>query len=251
MREACPEARFYQASSLGDVRQGARGPADRDDAVLPALALRRGQGLRALHHGQLPRVLRPARDHGILFNHESPRRGLEFVTRKITWHAAAIKHGKLDKLKLGNLEARRDWGYAKDYVEAMWMMSSRTSPATTSSRPTPTTRCATASRSPSTRRASATGSSYVETDQSLVRPAEVDHLIGDYAKAERELGWRPKTSFEELIRLMTRRRPRAAGPLALQAGARPAQQVIALAVRSIEADWRATVGRPMRVLRYM
>ena len=206
MREVCPEARFYQASSLGDVRQGARGPADRDDAVLPALALRRGQGLRALHHGQLPRVLRPARDAaGILFNHESPRRGLEFVTRKITWHAAAIKHGMLDKLKLGNLDARRDWGYAKDYVEAMWLMLQQDERRGLRHRDQrATTRCASASRSPSTRPASATGSSYVEIDPAFVRPAEVDHLIGDYAKAERDLGWKPQTSFEELIRLMTR-----------------------------------------------
>ena len=84
MREACPEARFYQASSSRDVRQGARGPADRDDAVLPALALRRGEGLRALHHGQLPRVLRPACDvSGILFNHECVASSTPLIVRSM------------------------------------------------------------------------------------------------------------------------------------------------------------------------
>jgi len=81
---------------------------------LPALSVRRGEGIRAFHHRQLSRELRPARDERILFNHESPRRGLEFVTRKVTWHAAAIKLGLADKLTLGNLDAERDWGYAKD-----------------------------------------------------------------------------------------------------------------------------------------
>jgi GDPmannose 4,6-dehydratase len=136
--------------------------------------------------------------------HNSPRRGLEFVTRKISWHAAAIRRGVRDRLLLGNLDARRDWGYAKDYVEAMWLMLQRDEPGDF---------------------VVATGEAhsvrdcveiafdeagldrwerYVELDASLVRPAEVDHLIGDYGKAERELGWRPRTGFEDLIRLMTR-----------------------------------------------
>ncbi len=104
------------------------GPADRDDPVLPAQPLRRGQGLRPLHHRQLPRELRPLRLLGILFNHESPRRGLEFVTRKVTHTAAAIKLGLADELTLGNLDARRDWGYAPDYVEAMWLMLQQDEP---------------------------------------------------------------------------------------------------------------------------
>ena len=141
---------------------------------------------------------------GRIIVHNSPRRGLEFVTRKITWHAAAIKHGKLDKLKLGNLEARRDWGYAKDYVEAMWMIVQQDEPgdyviATNSDNSVRD--CVEIAFDEA---GVSDWESYVETDQSLVRPAEVDHLIGDYSKAERELGWRPKTSFEELIRLMTR-----------------------------------------------
>ena len=141
---------------------------------------------------------------GILFNHESPRRGLEFVTRKITWHAAAIKHGKRDKLELGNLDAERDWGYAKDYVEAMWMMLQQDEPddyviATNSDNSV--RECVEIAFDEA---GLSDWEQYVEIDQSLVRPAEVDHLIGDYSKAKRELGWEPQTSFEELIRLMTR-----------------------------------------------
>jgi GDPmannose 4,6-dehydratase len=141
---------------------------------------------------------------GILFNHESPRRGLEFVTRKITWHAAAIKHGRIDKIRLGNLDARRDWGYAEDYVEAMWLMLQQDSPedfviATNSDNSVRD--CVEVAFDEA---GISDWEQYVEIDPAFVRPAEVDHLIGDYAKAERVLGWRPKTSFEELIRLMTR-----------------------------------------------
>ncbi len=107
---------------VGDVREGARDPAERDHAVLPAQPVRRRQGVRALPDGQLPRELRHVRGSGILFNHESPRRGREFVTRKITDGVARIKLGLAHELRLGNLDSRRDWGYAPDYVRAMWMM---------------------------------------------------------------------------------------------------------------------------------
>jgi GDPmannose 4,6-dehydratase len=141
---------------------------------------------------------------GRLVVHNSPRRGLEFVTRKITWHAAAIKHGLRDKLKLGNLDAERDWGYAKDYVIAMWLMLQRDDPqdyviATNTSNSVRD--CVEVAFDEA---GLGDWQQYVETDQSLVRPAEVDHLIGSYDKAERDLGWKPETSFEELIRLMTR-----------------------------------------------
>jgi GDPmannose 4,6-dehydratase len=136
--------------------------------------------------------------------HNSPRRGLEFVTRKITWHAAAIKHGLREKLNLGNLDARRDWGYAKDYVQAMWLMLQQNTAedfviATNTDHSV--RECAQIAFDEA---GLGDWERYVELDQSLVRPAEVDHLIGDYGKAERELGWKPETSFEELIRLMTR-----------------------------------------------
>jgi GDPmannose 4,6-dehydratase len=141
---------------------------------------------------------------GILFNHESPRRGLEFVTRKITWHAAAIKHGLTKELRLGNLDAERDWGYAKDYVEAMWLMLQRD---------TPEDYVIATGKANSVRECCEVAfdeaglgdfEKYITIDPAFVRPAEVDHLIGSPAKAERDLGWTPSTSFEELIRLMTR-----------------------------------------------
>jgi GDPmannose 4,6-dehydratase len=138
---------------------------------------------------------------GRLVVHNSPRRGLEFVTRKITWHAAAIKLGKRDELKLGNLDAKRDWGYAKDYVEAMWLMLQQ---------PEADDYVIATGVSHSVRQcveiafdqAGLRWQDHVAIDDSLKRPAEVDLLVGDYAKAEQRLGWRPKTDFEALIRLM-------------------------------------------------
>jgi GDPmannose 4,6-dehydratase len=141
---------------------------------------------------------------GRLVISNSPRRGLEFVTRKITWHAAAIKHGRATELRLGNLDAERDWGYAKDYVEAMWLMLQRDTPEdyviATGEGHSVRECCQIAFDE-----AGLTDyERYVVIDPAFVRPAEVDHLIGDASKAARDLGWKPKTSFEELIRLMTR-----------------------------------------------
>ncbi|HEY3865236.1 MAG TPA: GDP-mannose 4,6-dehydratase [Solirubrobacteraceae bacterium] len=141
---------------------------------------------------------------GRLVISNSPRRGLEFVTRKITWHAAAIKHGLTKELRLGNLDAERDWGYAKDYVEAMWLMLQRD---------TPEDYVIATGKANSVRECCVLAfdeaglgdfEQYVTIDPAFVRPAEVDHLIGSPAKAARDLGWVPQTSFEELIRLMTR-----------------------------------------------
>src|SRR3954454_10945321 len=122
MREVCPEARFYQASSsemFGKVRQV---PQTEETPFYP----RSPYGVAKVYGHHITVNYRESYDlyavSGILFNHESSRRGLEFVTRKITWHAAAIKLGLVDELRLGNLDAERDWGYAKDYVEAMWLM---------------------------------------------------------------------------------------------------------------------------------
>ncbi len=134
----------------------------------------------------------------------SPRRGLEFVTRKITWHAAAIKHGLTNELRLGNLEAERDWGYAKDYVEAMWLMLQRDVAedyVIATGKANSVRECCEVAFD----EAGLGGfERYVTIDPAFVRPAEVDHLIGDPGKAGRDLGWKPQTSFEELIRLMTR-----------------------------------------------
>ena len=138
---------------------------------------------------------------GILFNHESPRRGLEFVTRKVTHGAASIKLGLADKLALGNLDAERDWGYAKDYVEAMWLMLQQDEPQdfviatgeTHSVRELVDVAFAHVGLDPE---------DHIEIDPRFLRPAEVEHLIGDASKAREQLGWEPRTSFEELVKLM-------------------------------------------------
>ena len=138
---------------------------------------------------------------GILFNHESPRRGMEFVTRKITHAAASIKLGLADELRLGNLESQRDWGYAADYVEAMWQMLQQDEPEDyvicTGKTNSVRTLCEFAFQH--------VGLDYrdhVVVDERFMRPAEVDLLVGDSSKAAAAFGWRPRTSFNELVRLM-------------------------------------------------
>jgi len=204
MREVCPEARFYQASSsemFGKVREVPQ------TEITPFYPRSPYGVAKAYGHFITVNYRESYNLHascGILFNHESPRRGLEFVTRKITWHAAAIKHGLTDHISLGNLDAERDWGYAKDYVEAMWLMLQRDA-ADDYVVATNTTHSVRECVQVAFDEAGVSDwERYVRIDPSLMRPAEVDHLIGDYSKAERNLGWSPRTSFEELIRLMTR-----------------------------------------------
>jgi GDPmannose 4,6-dehydratase len=138
---------------------------------------------------------------GILFNHESPRRGLEFVTRKVTDGVARIKHGLQQELRLGNLEARRDWGFAGDYVQAMWLMLQQEQPddyvvATGEAHSVQQlVELAFSHAGLDWRR-------HVVLDPALKRPAEVDMLLGDATKARQKLGWSPKVGFAELIRLM-------------------------------------------------
>jgi GDPmannose 4,6-dehydratase len=204
MREICPEARFYQASSsemFGKVREV---PQNETTPFYP----RSPYGVAKVYGHFITVNYRESyglhTTSGILFNHESPRRGLEFVTRKITWHAAAIKHGVRDKLRLGNLDARRDWGYAKDYVEAMWLMLQQDVAGDfviATGRDHSVRDCVEIAFDEA---GLGDWERYVELDESLLRPAEVDHLVGDHAKARTVLGWEPRTSFEELIRLMTR-----------------------------------------------
>jgi GDPmannose 4,6-dehydratase len=201
MREAVPEARFYQASSsemfgmVREVPQNERTPFYPRSPYGVAKAYghfitvnyRESYGLFACS--------------GILFNHESPRRSLEFVTRKVTHGAAAIKLGLQDKLLLGNLEARRDWGYAPDYVEAMWMMLQQDEPedyVIATGKDHSVKQLVDIAFS----HAGLDPEKHVGIDPTYMRPAEVDHLIGDYSKAKEKLGWEPRTSFEELIRLM-------------------------------------------------
>jgi GDPmannose 4,6-dehydratase len=204
MREVCPQARFYQASSsemFGKVRQV---PQNEETPFYP----RSPYGVAKAYGHFITVNYRESYNlfasSGLLFNHESPRRGLEFVTRKITWHAAAIKHGLRDHLALGNLDAKRDWGYAKDYVEAMWMMlqQDEAKDYVIATNEEHTVReCVQIAFD----EAGVDGwEDKVRLDPQFLRPAEVDHLIGDASKAKAELGWEPTTSFEELIRLMTR-----------------------------------------------
>ena len=201
MREAAPEARFYQASSsemfgkVLEVPQTERTPFYPRSPYGVAKAYghfitvnyRESYGLHAIS--------------GLLFNHESPRRGLEFVTRKITWHAAAIKLGLKSELHLGNLDAERDWGFAGDYVRAMWLMLQQEQPEDYVVA-TGTAHSVRDCVEVAFDHAGLTVEDHVVTDPALLRPAEVEHLIGDASKARRVLGWEPEVSFEELIRMM-------------------------------------------------
>ncbi|HLH66565.1 MAG TPA: GDP-mannose 4,6-dehydratase [Solirubrobacteraceae bacterium] len=201
VREVCPEARFYQASSsemFGNVREV---PQNESTPFYP----RSPYGVAKVYGHFITVNYRESyglhATSGILFNHESPRRGLEFVTRKITWHAAAIRLGLVDTLRLGNLDAERDWGYAADYVEAMWLMLQQDRPddfVIATGVAHSVRDCLQIAFD----QAGVPIDGHVEIDPSLRRPAEVDRLIGDRSKAERVLGWRPTTSFEQLIRLM-------------------------------------------------
>jgi GDPmannose 4,6-dehydratase len=204
MREAAPEARFYQASSSEMFGKVLEVPQTESTPFYP----RSPYGVAKAYGHFITVNYRESYDlhatSGILFNHESPRRGLEFVTRKVTWHAAAIKHGKRDELRLGNLDAQRDWGYAADYVEAMWLMVQRDDPedfVIATNKMHTVRECVQIAFDEA---GIDDWERYITIDPAFLRPAEVDQLIGNPAKAKDLLGWEPKTSFEELIRLMTR-----------------------------------------------
>src|SRR3982075_2906966 len=177
MREVCPEARFYQASSsemFGKVREV---PQTEMTAFYP----RSPYGVAKVYGHFITVNYRESyglhATSGILFNHESPRRGLEFVTRKLTWHAAAIKHGLAGKLELGNLDAQRDWGYAKDYVEAMWLMLQRDVPEDFVIATGEAHSVGDCVEMAFDEAGLADYERYVVIDHAFVRPAEVDHLI--------------------------------------------------------------------------
>jgi len=201
MRDVAPEARFYQASSSEMFGQVLEVPQTEQTPFYP----RSPYGVAKVYGHFITVNYRESYDlfacSGILFNHESPRRGLEFVTRKVTHAAAQIKLGMADELALGNLDAERDWGYAKDYVEAMWLMLQRDDPndyviatgQTNSVRELVDVAFDQVGLDPA---------GYVRVDPKFLRPAEVEQLVGDPAKAKEELGWEARTTFEELIRLM-------------------------------------------------
>jgi GDPmannose 4,6-dehydratase len=201
VREACPETRFYQASSSEMFGKVLETPQTETTPFYP----RSPYGVAKVYGHFITVNYRESYDmhlsSGILFNHESPRRGLEFVTRKITWHAAAIKLGKRDELRLGNLDAKRDWGYAKDYVEAMWLMLQQDTPedfVIATGETHTVRRCVEIAFD----RVGVDWEKHVTLDPAFLRPAEVDLLVGNPAKAKRVLGWEPQTSFDDLITLM-------------------------------------------------
>jgi GDPmannose 4,6-dehydratase len=204
VREACPQARFYQASSSEMFGKVLEIPQTEATPFYP----RSPYGVAKAYGHFITVNYRESYDlfacSGILFNHESERRGLEFVTRKITWHAAAISHGLRDEIALGNLDAERDWGYAKDYVEAMYLMLQQDVPEdyVIATNKTHTVRdCVQIAFDEA---GVSDWERHVRLDPAFLRPAEVDQLIGNPAKARQKLGWEPRTSFEQLIRLMTR-----------------------------------------------
>ena len=210
LHERCPRCRFYFAASsemFGKVKET---PQNEDTPFHP----RSPYGISKVAGFDLTRNYREAYGmfacSGILFNHESPRRGFEFVTRKITNGAARIKAGVQREVRLGNLDARRDWGFSGYYVEAMWRMLQHGEPddyviATNTSHSV---------REFAERAFSAVGlnwSEYVVVDERFYRPAEVMVLQGDYSKARRVLGWEPKVGFDELIRMMVEEDLRSVG----------------------------------------
>jgi GDPmannose 4,6-dehydratase len=196
-----PGIRFYQASSSEMFGQVAEVPQTESTPFHP----RSPYGVAKVYGHFITVNYRESYDlfacSGILFNHESPRRGREFVTRKISDSVARIKHGLAHALALGNLDAQRDWGFAGDYVEAMWRMLQQ---------PQPGDYVVATGEAHSVRefaerafaRAGLDWREFVRADPTLRRPAEVDHLIGDAAKARAVLGWRPSVSFDQLVHMM-------------------------------------------------
>lgn len=201
IRGVCPATRLYQASSsemFGKVREV---PQNKETPFHP----RSPYGVAKAYGHYITVNYRESYGlfacSGILFNHESPRRGREFVTRKVTHGVASIKLGLQDHLALGNLDAKRDWGYAKDYVEAMWLMLQQDEPDDYVIATGETHSVGELVELAFTR-VGLDPDEYVKTDPALLRPAEVDLLVGDASKAREKLGWEPKTSFEELVNMM-------------------------------------------------
>lgn len=194
-------ARFYQASSsemFGKVRET---PQREDTPFYP----RSPYGIAKVYGHWITVNYRESYNmhctSGILFNHESPRRGLEFVTRRVTDGVARIKLGMADKLTLGNLDAQRDWGFAGDYVEAMWLMLQQKEP-TDFVIGTGVMHSVRDLVKIAFRHADLDWEQHVEIDESLIRPAEVESLCADASKAQRVLEWLPKMSFSELVAMM-------------------------------------------------
>jgi GDPmannose 4,6-dehydratase len=201
IRAVDPSIRFYQASSsemFGKVREVPQ-------TEMTPFHPRSPYGVAKVYGHYITVNYRESYDlyavSGILFNHESPRRGLEFVTRKITDGVARIKHGRAEDLRLGNLDAERDWGFAGDYVEAMWRMLQKDE-ASDYVIATGTPHSVREFAQIAFEHAGLDWEQHVAVDPKFLRPAEVDQLIGDPTKAKEQLGWEPRTSFRELVEMM-------------------------------------------------
>jgi GDPmannose 4,6-dehydratase len=201
VRIADPDIRFYQASSSEMFGKVVEVPQTENTPFYP----RSPYGVAKVYGHWITVNYRESYDlfacSGILFNHESPRRGLEFVTRKISNAVAKIKLGQADELRLGNLDAKRDWGFAGDYVRAMWLMLQQDAPDDY---------VVSTGRTHSVREFCEVAfghvgldyEDHVVIDEAFFRPAEVDLLVGDAAKAHSQLGWEPEVSFEDLVVMM-------------------------------------------------
>ena len=196
-----PSIRYYQASSSEMFGHARQVPQTEDTPFHP----RSPYGVAKVYGHWITINYRESYDlhasSGILFNHESPRRGLEFVTRKISHGASAISLGLADELRLGNLDAKRDWGFAGDYVEAMWLMLQQDEPddfvVCTGETHSVREFCELAFS-----RLGLDWQDYVVVDEAFLRPAEVDLLVGDSSKAAERLGWKPQTDFADLVEMM-------------------------------------------------
>ena len=201
VRRVAPKARFYEAASSEMFGEVAETPQTENTPFRP----RSPYGVAKCYAFYITVNYRESygmhASNGILFNHESPRRGLEFVTRKITDGVARIKLGLAEELRLGNLDAKRDWGFAGDYVEAMWLMLQQDAPGdyVVATGETHTVRefCEIAFE-----HAGLDWQEYVKVDERFIRPAEVDLLLGSPAKAKRVLGWEPRVNFQGLAKMM-------------------------------------------------
>ncbi|MCB0365816.1 MAG: GDP-mannose 4,6-dehydratase [Bdellovibrionales bacterium] len=201
MKKCAPKARFYQASSSEMFGKVQEVPQSEKTSFYP----RSPYGVAKLYGHWISVNYRESYNlyttSGILFNHESPRRGIEFVTRKITYHVALIKNGLAEELRLGNLGARRDWGYAGDYVEAMWLMLQQDQPKDYVVA-TGKTHSVQEFVELAFARADLDYKKYVKIDERYYRPAEVDLLIGDNSLVRKDLSWEPKTDFKTLVNMM-------------------------------------------------
>ena len=201
IRETDLSIRFYQASSSEMYGNTPESPQNEDTLLVPASPYAVSKVFGHLLTQNYRTAYGMFASSGILFNHESPRRGLHFVTRKVTDGVARISLGLSDGLELGNLEARRDWGYAGDYVEAMWLMLQQDAPddfvIATGTNHSVRELCEFAFGV-----ANLDYRDHVTVNEANLRPSDVESLIGDASKAKRKLGWEPTTDFESLIRMM-------------------------------------------------